>query len=350
MSGIRLERVNKVYHGRKQVHHAVRDLDLEVYEGELLVLVGPSGCGKTTTLRMVAGLETMSTGSIFIGDRRVDDLDPGERDIAMVFQDYALYPHLTVYENMAFALQNRRVPKNEIDASVFKVAELMGLQDLLRRKPKQLSGGQRQRVAVGRAMVRSPKAFLFDEPLSNLDAQLRAQVRVELADLHRRLGSTMLYVTHDQVEAMTLGDRIVVMKDGVIQQIDTPSNLYRYPANDFIARFIGTPPMNIINDFIPNQWLGIRPEDIRIVDSQSGQARMVVYVYVVEHLGSEILIHTRRELTSKLNTIVVKISSDSPRPVPGEKIGITFADAAVSWFDPQSGIRLSKEVASAMLT
>lgn len=340
MAKIRLEGVNKFYQSRKQVYHAVRDLTLEIGDGELLVLVGPSGCGKSTTLRMVAGLESISSGSIWIGDRRVDYLDPGERDVAMVFQDYALYPHLTVYENMAFALQNRGVPRSEIDHSIKQVAEMMGLTELLRRKPKQLSGGQRQRVAVARAIVRSPKAFLFDEPLSNLDAQLRAQLRVELADLHRRLGATMLYVTHDQVEAMTLGDRIAVMKDGVIQQVDSPINLYRNPVNVFVARFIGTPPMNLIEEYHPNQWLGVRPEDLRIVSPQSGQARLRASVRVVEHLGSEILVHAQ----TKSTLVVIRLSVDAPRPLPGDNIGITFADSAACWFDPQSGRRLPNSV------
>ncbi len=231
---------------------AVNKMNLEIKDKEFLVLVGPSGCGKTTALRMIAGLEEATDGEIFIGDRLVNDVSPKDRDIAMVFQNYALYPHMSVYDNMAFGLKLRKVPKNDIQARVQEAAELLGLKDLLQRKPKQLSGGQRQRVALGRAIVREPKVFLMDEPLSNLDAKLRVQTRSELIKLHRRLGITTIYGTHDQVEAMTMGDRIVVMKDGLVQQVDSPLGLYNNPANTFVAGFIGTPSMNFLNAKVTN--------------------------------------------------------------------------------------------------
>ena len=231
---------------------AVNDMNLEIKDKEFLVLVGPSGCGKTTALRMVAGLEEATEGEIYIGDRLVNDVSPKDRDIAMVFQNYALYPHMSVYDNMAFGLKLRKVPREQIKQRVAETADLLGLSDLLNRKPKQLSGGQRQRVALGRAIVREPKVFLMDEPLSNLDAKLRVQTRAELIKLHRRLGITTIYVTHDQVEAMTMGDRIAVMKDGIVQQVDTPLGLYNHPANMFVAGFIGTPSMNFLDAKIVN--------------------------------------------------------------------------------------------------
>src|SRR5499427_2243646 len=227
--------------------HAVKDLNLQVHDKEFIVLVGPSGCGKSTTLRMVAGLEEITSGEIYIGDQFVNDLPPKDRDIAIVFQNYALYPHMTVYDNMAFGLKMRKFPKADIEKQVREAAILLGIADLLKRKPRQLSGGQRQRVAVGRAIVRHPLVFLFDEPLSNLDAKLRAQMRVELKHLHERLENTAIYVTHDQVEAMTLGDRVVVMKDGTVQQVGEPMEVYSKPANKFVAGFIGSPSMNFIS-------------------------------------------------------------------------------------------------------
>src|SRR5213595_3100949 len=240
MAQVVLKDLNKKY----DEVHAVKDVNLTIRDKEFMVLVGPSGCGKTTTLRMVAGLEEITAGEIAIGDRIVNDLPPKDRDIAMVFQNYALYPHMTVYDNMAFGLKMRKFPKPEIEKRVKDAAEILGIQDLLKRKPRQLSGGQRQRVAVGRAIVRHPQVFLFDEPLSNLDAKLRVQMRVELKRLHERLETTAIYVTHDQVEAMTLGDRVVVMKDGVVQQVGEPLELYDRPANRFVAGFIGSPAMN----------------------------------------------------------------------------------------------------------
>ncbi len=226
---------------------AVSDFNIEIKDKEFIILVGPSGCGKSTTLRMIAGLEEISEGELYIGDRLVNDIAPKDRDIAMVFQNYALYPHMTVFENMAFGLKLRKVPKDEIAKKVEEAAKVLDIAHLLDRKPKALSGGQRQRVALGRAIVREPKVFLLDEPLSNLDAKLRAQMRTEISKLHKRLGTTFIYVTHDQTEAMTMGDRIVVMKDGYIQQIDTPQNLYNYPVNQFVAGFIGSPQMNFID-------------------------------------------------------------------------------------------------------
>ena len=243
MANVLLKHLDKMF---PNGFHAVRDLSLEIADGEFIVLVGPSGCGKSTTLRMVAGLEEPSAGQIYIADRLVNDVAPGNRDIAMVFQSYALYPHMSVYQNMAFGLKMRRTPRAEIDKRVREAAEILSIESLLDRRPRELSGGQRQRVALGRAIVREPKVFLFDEPLSNLDAKLRVQMRAEIARLHRRLKTTIIYVTHDQVEAMTLGDRIVLMDHGVIQQVDTPMKIYQRPANRFVASFVGSPSMNFI--------------------------------------------------------------------------------------------------------
>lgn len=244
MASITLKDIKKVYHGKEDVT-AVQDFNLEIADKEFVILVGPSGCGKSTTLRMIAGLEEITEGELKIGDILVNDVAPKDRDIAMVFQNYALYPHMTVYENMAFGLTLRKTPKTEIKERVTEAAKILDIEYLLNRKPKALSGGQRQRVALGRAMVRNPKVFLLDEPLSNLDAKLRTQMRSEISKLHIRLGTTFVYVTHDQTEAMTMGDRIVVMKDGFIQQVDPPSNLYKFPCNLFVAGFIGSPQMNI---------------------------------------------------------------------------------------------------------
>ncbi|MBQ2802078.1 MAG: sn-glycerol-3-phosphate ABC transporter ATP-binding protein UgpC [Lachnospiraceae bacterium] len=244
MASLSLKNVCKVY---PNGFEAVKDFNLEIEDKEFIIFVGPSGCGKSTTLRMIAGLEDISSGELKIGDRVVNDVEPKDRDIAMVFQNYALYPHMTVYDNMAFGLKLRKVPKDEIDKMVKEAAKILDLEKLLDRKPKALSGGQRQRVAMGRAIVRNPKVFLMDEPLSNLDAKLRVQMRIEIAKTHQRLGSTIIYVTHDQTEAMTLGTRIVVMKDGIIQQVDTPQNLYERPVNLFVAGFMGSPQMNFLD-------------------------------------------------------------------------------------------------------
>jgi multiple sugar transport system ATP-binding protein len=322
MASVRLKNVTKVF--EKNVV-AVRNVNIDVEDKEFVVLVGPSGCGKSTTLRMIAGLEDVTEGEIYIGERLVNDVPPKDRDIAMVFQNYALYPHMTVYENMAFGLRLRKYPKEEIHRRVLEAAEILGIKELLDRKPKVLSGGQRQRVAVGRAIVRKPKVFLFDEPLSNLDAKVRVQMRTEISKLHRRLETTTVYVTHDQVEAMTMGDRIVVMKDGVVQQIDTPLRLYEYPRNKFVAGFIGSPAMNFVDGrivaaddalwFDQGQFrirvprskesalqpyvgkeatLGIRPEHIYPKHELEGleeAAQMEVAVDVVEPMGSELYLY-----------------------------------------------------------
>ena len=243
MASLSLKNVNKVY---PNGFHAVKDFNMEIEDKEFIIFVGPSGCGKSTTLRMIAGLEDISSGEFRIDGKLMNDVEPKDRDIAMVFQNYALYPHMSVYDNMAFGLKLRKVPKDEIDKAVKEAAKILDLSHLLDRKPKALSGGQRQRVAMGRAIVRSPKVFLMDEPLSNLDAKLRVQMRTEISKLHQRLGATIIYVTHDQTEAMTLGTRIVVMKDGIVQQVDTPQNLYNKPGNLFVAGFIGSPQMNMV--------------------------------------------------------------------------------------------------------
>jgi multiple sugar transport system ATP-binding protein len=298
---------------------AVRDVNLEIADGEFIVLVGPSGCGKSTTLRMVAGLEEITGGEIRIGDRLVNDVPPGDRDIAMVFQNYALYPHMSVYQNMAFGLKMRRTPKAEIDRRVREAAAILSIESLFERRPRELSGGQRQRVALGRAIVREPRVFLFDEPLSNLDAKLRVQMRVEIARLHQRLKTTIIYVTHDQVEAMTLGDRIVLMDRGAVQQVDTPLSIYQRPANQFVASFIGSPAMNFIRGHVeggvfrfapaaanghaapPSELavnaaipagpavLGVRPEDLSTHDE--GCKLGNVTLDFVEHLGHETIAH-----------------------------------------------------------
>ena len=244
MASLSLKHINKTY---PNGFEAVKDFNLEIEDKEFIIFVGPSGCGKSTTLRMVAGLEDITSGELKIGDKVVNDVEPKDRDIAMVFQNYALYPHMTVYDNMAFGLKLRKVPKDQIDKMVREAAKILDLDKLLDRKPKALSGGQRQRVAMGRAIVRDPKVFLMDEPLSNLDAKLRVQMRIEISKLHQRLGATIIYVTHDQTEAMTLGTRIVVMKDGIVQQVDSPQNLYNHPGNLFVAGFIGSPQMNFMD-------------------------------------------------------------------------------------------------------
>lgn len=250
MANVTLKHIYKVYEGGVT---AVTDFNLEIADKEFIILVGPSGCGKSTTLRMIAGLEEISKGELFIGETLANDIAPKDRDIAMVFQNYALYPHMTVFDNMAFGLKIRKVAKEEIKRRVEEAAKILDISHLLDRKPKALSGGQRQRVALGRAIVRDPKVFLLDEPLSNLDAKLRAQMRTEISKLHKRLGTTFIYVTHDQTEAMTMGDRIVVMKDGFIQQVDTPQNLYDYPVNEFVAGFMGSPQMNFIDAEVENR-------------------------------------------------------------------------------------------------
>ena len=314
MAHVSIRQLNKKYDNG---FHAVKDVNLEIRDKEFLVLVGPSGCGKTTTLRMVAGLEEITSGEIRVGDEVVNDLPPMDRDIAMVFQNYALYPHKTVFDNMAFGLQMRGYKKEEILKRVKDAAEILGIQTLLERKPRQLSGGQRQRVAVGRAIVRHPQVFLFDEPLSNLDAKLRVQMRVELKRLHERLETTAIYVTHDQVEAMTLGTRVVVMKDGYVQQVGEPLELYGRPANKFVAGFIGSPAMNFVDVTVSSDglWaeaqglrlqvpqrmrslggkrltLGVRPEALSLANG-ADQHGFATTVDVLEPLGNEILLNFR---------------------------------------------------------
>ena len=324
MANLSLKDVCKVY---PNGFEAVKDFNLEIADQEFIIFVGPSGCGKSTTLRMIAGLEDISSGELRIGEKLVNDVEPKDRDIAMVFQSYALYPHMTVYDNMAFGLKLRKVPKEEIDKMVKEAAKIHDLTPLLDRKPRALSGGQRQRVAMGRAIVRNPKVFLMDEPLSNLDAKLRVQMRIEIAKLHQRLGTTIIYVTHDQTEAMTLGTRIVVMKDGIIQQVDTPQNLYEKPQNLFVAGFMGSPQMNfldaiveVVDDtavlkvaghFIPlppakskklieggyngkTVTFGIRPEDVydsEMMVEASPQSTFEATVKVYELLGAEVYLY-----------------------------------------------------------
>ncbi len=294
MATIAFEHVTKQFDETK----AVDDLTIDVVDGEFLVLVGPSGCGKTTALRMLAGLEEITSGRILIGDRVVNHTPPGSRNVAMVFQSYALYPHMTVYDNLAFGLRNYKVPKQEIQRRVQSAAKSLELDSLLKRKPKQLSGGQRQRVALGRAIVREPDAFLMDEPLSNLDAALRVQTRAEIQKLQRRLGTTTIYVTHDPIEAMTMGDRIAVMRTGVLQQIGTPEDLYTKPANTFVATFIGSPSMNLVPASMlgvntSGQLAGFRPEHVEVGNGSRASAHYDATVEVVEYLGDEQLAHLR---------------------------------------------------------
>src|SRR4051812_12646748 len=344
--------------------HAVRDVNLEIADGEFIVLVGPSGCGKSTTLRMVAGLEETTAGEINIGDRLVNDVAPGERDIAMVFQNYALYPHMSVYQNMAFGLKMRRTPKAEIKKRVNEAAAILSIESLLDRRPRELSGGQRQRVALGRAIVREPKVFLFDEPLSNLDAKLRVQMRAEIARLHLRLKTTIIYVTHDQVEAMTLGDRIVLMDRGVIQQVDTPMNIYQLPANQFVASFIGSPAMNFIPGNVEDGafrfahmngdqaagvagrsetpsgpvTLGVRPEDLVANDESAASSAKfaTVTLDVVEHMGHETMAH----FALAGGQHVARLPADA-RVQPGDRLPLSIRPGAYHLFAAADGRRLN---------
>jgi ABC-type sugar transport system ATPase subunit len=319
---------------------AVDDLNIEVADGEFLVLVGPSGCGKTTALRMLAGLEDITDGRIRIGDRVVNDIPPGARDVAMVFQSYALYPHMTVFDNLAFSLRNVRMPRDEIRRRVAAAAEVLELEPYLQRKPKQLSGGQRQRVALGRAIVREPKAFLMDEPLSNLDAALRVQTRAEILKLQQRLETTTIYVTHDQVEAMTMGDRIAVMRHGVLQQIGTPEELYTRPANTFVARFIGSPAMNLVPARLvgieaDGQLAGFRPEHVQLGDGRPDAAHYDAAVEVVEYLGSEQLAHT----VVGDAQVVVKLPVE-PRLQPGSSATFSVPRDKLHLFDRDTELSL----------
>ena len=310
-SGVSFVHVEKIY--AKGQKPAVDDFTFEVKPGEFLVLVGPSGCGKSTTLRMVAGLELPTSGRILIGGRDVTTLPPKDRDIAMVFQNYALYPHMTVRENMSFALRLRHVPKDEIARRVDEAAKTLGLASYLDRLPKALSGGQRQRVAVGRAIVREPAVFLFDEPLSNLDAKMRVEMRAEIVRLHHQLGATMIYVTHDQTEAMTMGDRIVVMEGGRIQQAAPPLEVYDHPANKFVASFIGTPPMNLLPPGVLDlgSTVGVRPEHLRIFSAEGApEGALLAHVDIVEPLGAETLVHAI--LDGRNTPIVARAPGSTP--------------------------------------
>ena len=364
MASVSLKNIYKVYSGGVT---AVTDFNLDIEDKEFIILVGPSGCGKSTTLRMIAGLEEISKGELYIGDKLSNDIAPKDRDIAMVFQNYALYPHMTVYDNMAFGLKLRKTPKDEIKRRVEEAGRTLDISHLLERKPKALSGGQRQRVALGRAIVRDPKVFLLDEPLSNLDAKLRAQMRTEIAKLHKRLGTTFIYVTHDQTEAMTMGDRIVVMKDGFIQQVDTPQNLYDSPVNEFVAGFMGSPQMNFIDatvgksgsDFtltfggctitVPAEKakgteianyvgkevvFGIRPEDVHDEPDfiqKVGGTHASADVEVTELMGAETYLY----LNCENNAITARVDPTSTAK-SGDKIQIAFDLKKIHLFDKET--------------
>jgi multiple sugar transport system ATP-binding protein len=346
----------------------VSDLNLEIGDGEFMVLVGPSGCGKTTSLRMIAGLEEISDGQLRIGDRVVNDVAPKDRDIAMVFQSYALYPHMSVRDNLAFGLKLRKVPKSDIEKRISEAAGILQLEKLLDRKPKELSGGQRQRVALGRAIVREPAVFLMDEPLSNLDAKLRVQTRAEIARLHQRLGTTMVYVTHDQVEAMTMGQRIAVMSDGLLQQVGTPQQLYDHPVNRFVAGFIGSPSMNFVETDVPDGdgeietadltvpvppafkegmagmdgkvVVGFRPEHLELGEVAGPAAVVKGTADVVEYLGNEELLH----VTSGGKDIVAIVDS-SHRVKPGDVITLKLPADKLHMFHAESGLTINRSLA-----
>ncbi|TVR26883.1 MAG: sn-glycerol-3-phosphate ABC transporter ATP-binding protein UgpC [Ilumatobacter sp.] len=374
MATVELEKINKIYENGFQ---AIYDLDLQIADKEFLVLVGPSGCGKSTALRMVAGLETISGGTMRIGDRIVNDVEPKDRDIAMVFQNYALYPHMSVYDNIGFALKLARVPKDEIDSRVRKAAAILELEANLDRKPGQLSGGQRQRVAMGRAIVRQPAAFLMDEPLSNLDAKLRVQMRAEIAALQRELAVTTVYVTHDQIEAMTMGDRVAVLKDGYLQQVDSPQNLYDRPDNVFVAAFIGSPSMNLYEASLRIEGdnatvgigsqavtldpsvlgerpalrayadkpviLGIRPEDFEDAEMMADipvDRRITAKVSLIEALGSELMVH--------FGVDAAKINSGDPDAI--EEASHNGTSTAVGRFSPRSRVRMGDTIEIAVST
>lgn len=368
MSSISLKNVYKIFDDGTT---AVNDFSLEIADKEFIILVGPSGCGKSTTLRMIAGLEHITKGELKIGDRIVNDVAPKDRDIAMVFQSYALYPHMTVYKNMAFGLELRKMPKDEIDKRVREAARVLDIEHLLKRKPKALSGGQRQRVALGRAMVRSPSVFLLDEPLSNLDAKLRTNMRTEIKKLHQRLGTTFIYVTHDQTEAMTMGDRIVVMKDGVIQQVDSPQNLYKHPQNMFVAGFIGSPQMNFIDAEVKSKngkiflslaeneldvtdsfaktneikeyfnksvKVGIRPEDVTVDNEfivKNPDKVLTAKLEVSELMGSESYLY----LDYSGQKLTARVAADSPA---NETVELGILTDRIHLFDPNSTSNIIK--------
>ncbi len=364
MTGLSLVNIRKEY--EKGVV-SVQDFNLEIRDKEFLVLVGPSGCGKSTTLRMIAGLEDITDGDLFIGDKRVNDISPKDRDIAMVFQNYALYPHMTVYENMAFSLKLRKMKKDEIKARVANAAKILGLEAYLNRKPKALSGGQRQRVALGRAIVRDAKVFLMDEPLSNLDAKLRVQMRAEIQKLHRRLQTTTVYVTHDQTEAMTMATRLVVMKDGFIQQVGTPKEVYDFPENMFVGGFIGSPSMNFLHGqlvgshfvmddnqiLVPENKLavlkdlgyegkdlilGIRPEDIHdepIFLEHSPNTKIKAYIDVAELMGAEIILYSQVNEQDFVARVDSRFNVEA-----GSTIDMAFDMNKVHFFDKESELRI----------
>jgi sn-glycerol 3-phosphate transport system ATP-binding protein len=352
VGALSIRNVFKVYGRGAQAQRVLHGVSVEIEDGEFVVIVGPSGCGKSTLLRMVAGLEEISGGEIAIGGRVVNDVEPSGRDIAMVFQNYALYPHMSVYDNMAYGLKIAKRPRDEIDARVRKAAAILELDGLLERKPRQLSGGQRQRVAMGRAIVRQPQVFLFDEPLSNLDARLRAQTRVEIRTLHAELGVTSLFVTHDQVEAMTLAQRMIVMNEGAVEQVGTPEAVYARPATTFVAGFIGAPPMNLLTGradggrFVlagatiplpapaPREGdlvLGMRPEHLHL-DPTGWPMR----VDLVEMLGAERLVHGR----VGAQVLTVRIDGTLSPPAAGTSVGVAVAPANLHWFDPATRRRL----------
>jgi sn-glycerol 3-phosphate transport system ATP-binding protein len=354
MASISLRKVIKRYGSGAGANQVIHGVDAEIADGEFIVIVGPSGCGKSTLLRMVAGLEEISEGDIAIGDRVVNNLEPAQRDIAMVFQNYALYPHMTVYDNMAYGLKIAKVPKPEIETRVQKAAKILELSQLLQRKPRQLSGGQRQRVAMGRAIVRQPQVFLFDEPLSNLDAKLRAQTRLEIQKLHTELGVTSLFVTHDQVEAMTLAQRMIVMNGGRMEQIGTPEEVYARPASTFVAGFIGSPPMNLLHGRADGSGfgltgqtldlarpaprngsliLGVRPEHVRL----SNQGNWALKVEMIEMLGAERLVYGR--LGAALFT--VRIAGTDPVPIVGQTVMVQVPAEHTHWFDEQTQQRVA---------
>lgn len=362
MASVKLINVSKTYDGKNKVVH---DVNLEIKDKEFVVLVGPSGCGKSTTLRMIAGLEEISDGEIFIDGNLVNNVQSKDRDIAMVFQNYALYPHMSVYDNMAFGLKLRKFNKTEITERVNHAAKILDMQHLLDRKPKQLSGGQRQRVAVGRAIVRKPKVFLFDEPLSNLDAKLRVQMRAEISRLHKRLEATTIYVTHDQTEAMTMGDRIVVLKDGIVQQVDTPMNLYNHPANKFVAGFIGSPSINFIDGIIIQKdgltfvskeklisfqirtndseklipfigqevTLAIRPEEFRI--EADGENKIKIEIDLVEQMGSDVYLHFNLEGFPFIGRVKPTVDFRSQK-----NIELYFDSCSIHLFDKNEGKKI----------
>ncbi|HWH98089.1 MAG TPA: sn-glycerol-3-phosphate ABC transporter ATP-binding protein UgpC [Pseudolysinimonas sp.] len=361
MASVTFDKATRLYPGSTKP--AVDQLDLQVADGEFLVLVGPSGCGKSTSLRMLAGLEEVNEGNILIGDRNVTDVPPKDRDIAMVFQNYALYPHMTVAENMGFALKIAGVNKDDRAKRVLEAAKLLDLEPYLARKPKALSGGQRQRVAMGRAIVRQPQVFLMDEPLSNLDAKLRVQTRTQIASLQRRLGVTTVYVTHDQTEALTMGDRIAVLKDGILQQVGTPRDLYEKPNNVFVAGFIGSPAMNLFDADVVDGGLkfgtalakvdretlgetkakkvtiGVRPEDIKVANTGDG---LKVDVDVIEELGADGYLYGHTEIDGNRVDIVARVDGRN-HPNAGDKVVITPEPNHIHVFDTESGERLSKK-------